>query len=130
MYQATEFVAFFSSKEKQAVEKKEYQDVLARSRFSLCPRGSGPSTVRFWESLQAGAIPILISDDMVLPEGVDWDRCIIRIPECGVTKIKEVIASVSLEIENELRGNCLKAYKEFAGGNFISPIKRVYGPCT
>ena len=49
-----------------AAEREEYKDVLARSRFSLCPRGHGASTIRFWESLQAGAIPVLIADDMKL----------------------------------------------------------------
>jgi FkbM family methyltransferase len=117
---------FSTDKKRQEQEKQEYQDILARSRFSLCPRGTGASTLRFWESLQAGAIPVLIADDMALPEGVNWSECIIQIPENEVSKIKEIISTISLERENEMRSNCLRAYEEFSGQNFISPIRRVY----
>jgi len=117
---------FSGNKNKQIAEEKEYKDILSRSRFSLCPRGTGPSTIRFWESLQAGAIPVLISDSMTLPEGIDWQECIIQIQECNVAKIEEYLSSISIERENILRENCLNAYKAFSGLNFISPIVRIY----
>jgi FkbM family methyltransferase len=117
---------FSGNKETQEAEKEEYKDILSRSRFSLCPRGTGPSTIRFWESLQAGAIPVLISDSMSLPEGVDWHECIIQIKECDIIKIEEYLSSISIERENILRENCLNAYKAFSGPNLISPIIRAY----
>jgi FkbM family methyltransferase len=117
---------FSRNKEIQEAEEKEYKDILSRSRFSLCPRGTGPSTIRFWESLQAGAIPVLISDSMSLPEGIDWHECIIQVQECDVTKIEEYLSSISIEKESILRENCLNAYKAFSGPNFISPILRTY----
>ena len=40
----------FNGSNKKMVEEAEYKDILQRSRFSLCPRGSSPSSVRFWES--------------------------------------------------------------------------------
>lgn len=40
----------------------EFRDALARSVFVLCPAGSGPNTIRVWEALQAGAIPVILSD--------------------------------------------------------------------
>jgi len=107
-------------------ERREYQNVLARSRFSLCPRGTGPSTVRFWESLQAGAIPVLISDDMCLPEGIDWDTCIIRVAEKDVHSIKEIINSIPQEQEQIMRENCLKAHALFSGKNFVNTIRDYY----
>ena len=41
---------------------EEYTEVLGQSVFSLCPSGSGPNTIRLWESLGMGAIPVIISD--------------------------------------------------------------------
>lgn len=118
---------FHIAKAKEKEEyKKEYQDLLSRSRFSICPRGAAPSTIRFWESLQAGAIPVLISDAMVLPDGVNWDECIVRIAERDVSSINTVIASIPPEKEQKMRENCLRAYTLFSGENIVSNIRLHY----
>lgn len=117
---------FYGSPAKQEQEKQEYQNVLSRSRFSLCPRGTGASTIRFWESLQAGAIPVLISDDMLLPAGFDWDTCVIRLAEKGTRAIKKVIAAITPEREIEMREQCLRCYEQFAGDNFVRVIREYY----
>ena len=111
---------------KREQERKEYQRVLSCSRFSLCPRGSGPSTIRFWESLQAGAIPVLLADAMVLPtiEEINWDDCIIRVPEKNVFSVDNIIRAISPEKEASMRENCLRAYAlSCAGENFVQAIR-------
>jgi hypothetical protein len=119
-----------SAIEKELFEK-EYKDVLSRSRFSLCPRGTGPNTMRFWESLQAGAIPVVISDDLTLPEGVDWGECVVWISEAEFLRdssvVNRAVLGISQEKENELRKNGLRAYKNFSGRNFVSVIRKFYG---
>jgi hypothetical protein len=101
-------------------------DVLSRSRFSLCPRGTGASTIRFWESLQAGAIPVLIGDDMILPKNFDWDACTITIAAEDISNIPFILNKISTEQEATMKKNCLIAYKLFAEKNFISIIKKTY----
>jgi hypothetical protein len=44
-----------------------YNEVLSDSVFSLCPEGAGPNTLRLWESLAIGAIPVVIADDWLPP---------------------------------------------------------------
>lgn len=108
------------SKTDKLKEEKEYIDILSRSRFSLCPRGSNPNTVRFWESLAAGAIPVLVSDDYALPEW-DWDKTIIRISEETMSKMNYNQLELYLSnIPNEViyRENCYKAYDKFSSNNF------------
>jgi len=95
---------------------------LSRSRFSLCPRGTGPSTIRFWESLGAGSIPVLIGSDMGLPDGYDWKKCVITISELDINKIHKILSSFTLEQESRMRESCLEAYSKFSGKNFIYPI--------
>lgn len=110
-------------------ERREYQSVLARSRFSLCPRGSGPSTIRFWESLRAGAIPILLSDAMALPkiEGINWNDCMIQMPENRIASVDHLIRSIPLEKEQTMRENCLQVYALLcAGENFIHTIREYF----
>ncbi len=123
---AREFEWAELSEQEQALQKKEYMEVLARSRFSLCPRGTGISTIRFWESLQAGAIPVLLSDRLILPEVVNWKECLLRIPEAAVATFPEIIYSVSPDREASLRDRCLEVSSMFSGDNFVRLIRQEY----
>lgn len=109
------------AKQREA-ELQEYVDVLARSRYSLCPRGFGISTLRFWESLVAGAIPVLIADDMQLPPGFEWDECLVRVPEKRAAELEMFLHAISSEREQQLRANCLSAAEQFGGRNLVSCI--------
>ncbi len=120
------FIPNCVTQDQQKAEAVEYQDVLARSRFSLCPRGTGPSTIRFWESLQAGAIPVLLADEMMLPDGFDWDTCVVKIAEKDAQKINEILKKISPEQENDMRAQCLKAYELFSGENLVRCIRLHY----
>ncbi|GAB5380443.1 MAG: hypothetical protein Alis3KO_25830 [Aliiglaciecola sp.] len=48
-----------------------YNSILSDSKFSLCPIGAGPNTLRFWESISVGSIPVLFSDDLAIFEEFD-----------------------------------------------------------
>ena len=52
---------------KQNNSVKEYNQILCDSVFSLCPTGAGFNTLRFWESLALGVIPILINNYNQIP---------------------------------------------------------------
>ena len=54
-----------------AINTKEYAEVLGKTVFSLCPSGSGPNSIRFWESLCQGSIPVLLSDTWRAPEFIN-----------------------------------------------------------
>ncbi len=44
-----------------------YNQVLSDSVFSLCPEGAGPNSLRLWESLAIGSVPVVVADDWVPP---------------------------------------------------------------
>ena len=50
-----------------ALPYEEYRKKLSQTVFSLCPRGAGLSSYRFFECIHANTIPVLIADDVVLP---------------------------------------------------------------
>lgn len=52
---------------------KDYCNVLARSKYALCPRGYGQSSFRIQEAIEFGAVPIYISDEFILPYN---ERCL------------------------------------------------------
>jgi hypothetical protein len=39
-----------------------FRALLKSSIFSLCPSGAGPNSIRLWESIAAGVIPVILSD--------------------------------------------------------------------
>ena len=44
-----------------------FRDLMARSRFALCPRGYGRTSYRFYEAFDFGAVPVYIFDQLWLP---------------------------------------------------------------
>ena len=96
--------------EKNSVD--EYNKMLLRSRYSLCPSGSGPNSIRFWESLAVGSIPILLADTLELPHHDLWDKSIVRLPENELHTLEEVLKNITEEEEKTRRENCLKIYND------------------
>src|SRR5690606_25712951 len=77
--------------------KKQYADSIHSSRFVICPRGRGPASVRLFEVMQAGRIPVIVSDDWVPPEGPDWSRCSVTVLERDVARIPEILERLEPE---------------------------------
>lgn len=46
---------------------EEYLRAIRDSWFTFCPSGSGPSTIRIFESLSLGSIPVILTRDLRLP---------------------------------------------------------------
>ena len=60
-----------------------YRELILHSVFSLCPSGSGPNTIRLWESIGLGAVPVVLADTLELPgERALWERAVVF---CGET---------------------------------------------
>jgi hypothetical protein len=100
-----------------------YAEILARSRFTLCPPGSGTSSYRIFEAMRAGSIPVVISDRLVLPDGPDWSRCSVRIAENDAGRAPDILAGVS---DPEGMGQASrKAYGDFFDStNMLTHIAR------
>lgn len=45
----------------------QFKMSLQQSIFSLCPAGSGPNSIRLWESIGAGSIPVILADTYAPP---------------------------------------------------------------
>lgn len=51
----------------QAQRRNEYLDNLKRNPYSLCIRGAGNFSIRLYETLAAGRIPVIVNTALVLP---------------------------------------------------------------
>ncbi len=75
----------------QGSEPRRYAEILGRSRFVVCPRGIGTSTQRLFETMRAGRVPLILSDQWVEPHGPRWEEFSLRLPEAHVQRIPEVV---------------------------------------
>ncbi|MCP4824948.1 MAG: hypothetical protein GY892_12665 [Shimia sp.] len=46
---------------------EQFKISMVQSVFSLCPAGTGPNSIRLWESFGAGAIPVILADTYAPP---------------------------------------------------------------
>ncbi len=67
-----------------------YTETMAGSKFILCPRGIGPASLRLYETMEAGRVPVIISDSWIAPPQVDWSFAV-RIPESRIKTIPDVL---------------------------------------
>ena len=78
----------------KAAFRKRYADELVRSRFVLCPRGFAPSSVRVFDTMQAGRVPVVLSDAWVPPEGPDWAAFSVRVAEADAAGVPDLLRSL------------------------------------
>ena len=59
-----------------------YVTTLRESCFALCPSGTGPNSIRLWEALGYGAIPVILADALALPGPATlWGEAALLVPE-------------------------------------------------
>lgn len=104
------------------VGKKEmqqrYTEVCARSQFVLCPRGAGSGSIRLFEMMEIGIVPVIISDDYLLPEGPNWEEFAVFVKEKDIKKIPEILAHRMSDVE-EMGRRASIAWQEW-----FSPAKQ------
>ena len=105
-----------------------YNTTLLQSRYTLTPSGSGPNSIRFWEALAVGSIPVLLADTLELPKHPLWNVSILRIPEKLIYNIESILKSISVEEEIKRRQNCITIYNDFRNhyrGGFNRNMKQL-----
>lgn len=58
---------FEKQKNSQVDNRQKYIELLGNTKYSLCPRGTGPSTIRMWESMAMNSCPVVLSDLLQMP---------------------------------------------------------------
>ena len=85
-------------------KEREYSETLISSQFSLCPRGTGPNTIRLWESVEFGSIPVIISDDHRLPGAANlWREAAVFVKEDSIGSIPSILRKIAKNKESITR---------------------------
>ena len=89
--------------------------LMADCKFSLCPRGYGPTSFRLYESLQLGVVPVYISDRFWLPftNQLDWERFAVLVPEHKIEQIPEILRSISDQRRAEMKAAGREAWDNY-----------------
>ena len=69
--------------------RRRYWQMAARSKYGLCPRGAGTSSMRIFEMMEAGIAPVIIADDWLPPVGPAWEEFALFVPENEISSIYE-----------------------------------------
>jgi len=74
--------------------RREFVDNVLDTDYTLCMRGGGNFSVRFYEALALGRIPILIDTDCAIPfrDRVDWHRYIPWIDARDLNDAPQIVA--------------------------------------
>lgn len=102
------------SKKLRLEKENYYRKVMGESKFSICPLGIGPNSIRLWESLTYKTIPVSISDNLWLPFYLDvnWNKLIINMKESEYKNILN-LDKISEEKINNFNIEGDKFYKEY-----------------
>lgn len=82
---------------------EDYEKLIKESRYVLCPRGDGNQSLRFYETLSAGRVPVIIDSHMRFPfqEFIDYSKFTITLKMKDSVKTWDKIIN---EFENEHSG--------------------------
>lgn len=96
-------------------ETQRYNSILSDSIFSLCPEGTGPNTIRLWESMAIGVIPVIFSDDWIPPKitELEWNDFAVFIKNKDIKDTISILRSFSEDKLEIMKLNCINAYKYF-----------------
>ncbi len=94
-------------KELNSSFRKTYVQNIIDSDYTLCVRGFGNNSIRFFEALCCGRIPVFVNTDCVLPFDflIDWKKYCVWVEEDEIHRIPEII----LEFHNKLSNEEFKA---------------------
>ena len=64
--------------------RRTFSEIVERSKFVLCPRGQGVASIRLFEVMSAGRVPVIISDEWQEPPGPKWEEFSFRWAESNI----------------------------------------------
>jgi hypothetical protein len=73
---------------------RTYAELIKRSKFVLCPRGFGVSSIRIFEAMWLGRVPVIISDCWQRPPGFAWEEFSVLVPEAAVGLIPSTLSQL------------------------------------
>jgi len=113
----------------EMVPLTQYLREMSLSDFCLVPMGSSSWTLRLYDALFLGCVPVVLSDHIALPfqERIDWSKLVIKWPQSEAERLPSFLLGVSEKQLQVKRRAILAARHHFAwscpeGGAFAQLV--------
>jgi hypothetical protein len=111
------------TKESNDEFRKKFVENIIESDYTLCIRGLGNNSIRFYETLCCGRIPIFVNTDSTLPFDtvIDWKKLCVWVEEKDIDRIADIVADFHRNISEEefidLQKKARKVWEDY-----LSPV--------
>jgi hypothetical protein len=78
----------------QKQTSRAFYENIAHTDYTLCLRGGGNFSKRFYETMAMGRVPLLVDTDCLLPfeSALPWDSCIVRVSDEDLNRLPQRVA--------------------------------------
>lgn len=85
----------------------DYIGEMERSVFCIAPLGYATWSIRTFEALAAGCIPVVVADNTLLPfeAFLDWSKVVVRVREADYSRLEQVLAAIPRERVVEMQAH-------------------------
>lgn len=109
----------------------EFKAIITKSIFSLCPSGSGPNSIRLWESIGLGAIPVIIADTYLPPGNLQlWNDAVIYCDESeeAIRALPDYLEEIARdpEVLEKKRHALRQLWMIYGPDSFVYDIKKLF----
>lgn len=90
-------------KELNSSFRQTYVKNIVDNDYTLCVRGYGNNSIRFFEALCCGRIPVFVNTDCVLPFDfiIDWKKYCVWVEESEITNIPEKVLAFHEKLSDQ-----------------------------
>jgi hypothetical protein len=111
--------------------RSEFFDNILDSDYTLCVRGAGNFSLRFYQTLMCGRIPLFVDTDSLLPDEdtIPWDDYIVRVPEADLGSLPQRLLAwhgrLTPELFQQRQQGCRRLWEErFSAPGFFRGLSR------